>query len=143
MVILTWVKYNATALYTAFFEKQNGAGTTFRLDLGWIGNTIFLTTSNIDGTVVNQGSFIYGPNNPNLWYHIALTCGERKTGYVNGVETFSQGFVSYYPDNTYNLGIGGNLRKLNGNIAQVSIYNRALTASEIQQNYNATKSRYI
>jgi hypothetical protein len=30
----------------------------------------------------------------------------------------------------------------NGNIAQVSIYNRALTASEIQQNYNALKSRY-
>jgi hypothetical protein len=30
----------------------------------------------------------------------------------------------------------------NGNIAQVSIYNKALTASEIQQNYNATKSRF-
>jgi hypothetical protein len=29
-----------------------------------------------------------------------------------------------------------------GDIAQVSIYNRALTASEIQQNYNATKSRF-
>ncbi len=27
-------------------------------------------------------------------------------------------------------------------ISQVSIYNRALTASEVQQNYNATKSRY-
>jgi hypothetical protein len=33
-------------------------------------------------------------------------------------------------------------RLLKGNIAQVSIYNRALTASEIQQNYNALKSRY-
>ena len=30
-----------------------------------------------------------------------------------------------------------------GNIAQVSIYNRALSAAEIQQNYNATKTRYI
>jgi hypothetical protein len=29
-----------------------------------------------------------------------------------------------------------------GNIAQVSIYNRALTAQEILQNYNATKGRY-
>ena len=28
------------------------------------------------------------------------------------------------------------------NIAQVSIYNRALTASEVQQNFNATRSRY-
>jgi len=30
----------------------------------------------------------------------------------------------------------------NGNISQVSIYNRALSASEILQNYNATKGRY-
>ncbi len=30
-----------------------------------------------------------------------------------------------------------------GNIAQVSIYNRALTAQEIQQNFNALKSRYF
>ena len=30
----------------------------------------------------------------------------------------------------------------NGNISQVSIYNRALTAQEIQQNFNATRSRY-
>ena len=30
----------------------------------------------------------------------------------------------------------------NGNISQVSIYNRALTATEIQQNYNALKGRY-
>lgn len=33
-------------------------------------------------------------------------------------------------------------RAFNGNIAQVQIYNRALTAAEIKQNYNATKGRY-
>ena len=33
-------------------------------------------------------------------------------------------------------------RYLNGNIAQVQIYNRALTAAEIQQNFNATRSRF-
>jgi hypothetical protein len=30
----------------------------------------------------------------------------------------------------------------NGNIGQVSIYNRALSAAEILQNYNATKGRF-
>ena len=30
----------------------------------------------------------------------------------------------------------------NGKISQVSIYNRALSATEILQNYNATKSRF-
>lgn len=33
-------------------------------------------------------------------------------------------------------------RRLSGNIAQVSIYNRALTPQEVLQNYNATKSRF-
>jgi len=31
---------------------------------------------------------------------------------------------------------------LNGNIAQVSVYNRALTASEVSQNFNALRSRF-
>ena len=33
-------------------------------------------------------------------------------------------------------------RYFTGNIAQALIYNRALSAQEVQQNYNATKSRY-
>ena len=41
------------------------------------------------------------------------------------------------------IGEGNNGEQFRGNIAQVSIYNRALTASEIQQNYNALKSRFI
>jgi hypothetical protein len=32
--------------------------------------------------------------------------------------------------------------KFNGNIAQVQVYNRALTATEILQNYNALKHRF-
>jgi len=143
--ILTWVKYNSTTLYTAFFEKQNSGVSvnTVRLDLGWISNTIYLTTSNLDGTVINSGNFNYGANDPNLWYHIALTCGgSSKKGYVNSVNTLSQTFTSYYPNNTYNLGIGGNLRELNGNIASTQIYNRALSPQEVLQNYNATKGRF-
>jgi hypothetical protein len=36
----------------------------------------------------------------------------------------------------------GDTQYLNGNIAQVSIYNRALTAAEISQNFNATRGRF-
>jgi hypothetical protein len=32
--------------------------------------------------------------------------------------------------------------KFTGNIASVQIYNRALSATEVLQNYNATKSRF-
>jgi hypothetical protein len=37
-------------------------------------------------------------------------------------------------------GIGGNFS--DGNVAQVFIYNRALSSSEVQQNFNATRGRY-
>ena len=42
-----------------------------------------------------------------------------------------------------NHGLVSNVTHLSGNLAQVSIYNRALTAAEVSQNYNALKSRYL
>jgi hypothetical protein len=36
----------------------------------------------------------------------------------------------------------GNINYANGNIAQVLIYNRALSDTEVLQNYNATKGRF-
>ena len=36
----------------------------------------------------------------------------------------------------------GSLTYFNGNIAQVSVYNRALSAAEIQQNFNSVRSRF-
>ena len=42
----------------------------------------------------------------------------------------------------YNRTSNSRFEYINGNISQVSIYNRALTATEIQQNFIATRSRY-
>ena len=36
----------------------------------------------------------------------------------------------------------GNVDNFDGNISNISLYNRALSASEITQNYNATRGRY-
>ena len=54
-----------------------------------------------------------------------------------------------YDNNNINLeiGRGGNLppgssQFLNGNISQALLYNKVLTAQEVLQNYNATKTRY-
>ena len=48
--------------------------------------------------------------------------------------------------NTANLNLGADFNggnfQTNGRIATVRLYNRALTATEILQNYNATKSRF-
>jgi hypothetical protein len=46
--------------------------------------------------------------------------------------------------NALNLGRDsfGSLRYFNGNISQASIYNRALSAAEVSQNYNALRGRF-
>lgn len=36
----------------------------------------------------------------------------------------------------------GTTSKAGGSLASVSLYNRALTQAEIQQNFNATRGRY-
>ena len=90
----------------------------------------------------------------NTWYNFVVTLdGTTPKMYLNGVEltttilsgktnttskaiTVNQAFVGRRGDNQGNDYFGGN-------IASVKDYNRALTAAEIQQNYNALKSRYI
>ena len=69
-------------------------------------------------------------------------------GYVDGVAsgnvTISAGAGGNIAFTSYNPGVGyaGCCDVFAGQIATVSAYNRALTASEISQNYYATKSRY-
>ena len=81
------------------------------------------------------------------WYMGTMTYDNTTARiYLNGVQvgsTTSGGPVtlnSTQPLQIGTRGIGPNW--YNGNIAQVSIYNRALTPQEIQQNYNALKSRF-
>lgn len=80
----------------------------------------------------------------NTWYNGAITFnGSTLLVYLNGVQvnigtpTLNTG--------TGNLILGRfvtNVFPLTGNIAQFSLYNRALSAQEVLQNYNATKTRF-
>jgi hypothetical protein len=84
----------------------------------------------------------------NTWYNVVFVReGNSITGgykaYLNGVLYGNANTGTW--STTANLSVGGRTdatQFLNGNISQVSIYNRALTATEITQNYNALKSRF-
>ena len=100
-------------------------GSTFRTDGNGLGGRIFS-----------------GVGNPplNTWYRFCYV----KNGdlYINETKYTGSG-----TDNPYGIISLGNTRsdvnnRLNGRIAAVKIYNRALTASEIQQNFNALRGRY-
>ena len=82
----------------------------------------------------------------NTWNHFTLTYDDASIkSYVNGalVETTSTSAVSFVDWNNMVIGqwtSGSQL--MNGKIASMLHYNRALTADEIRQNYEATVGRY-
>ena len=89
----------------------------------------------------------------NTWYYLSFTQiydGTNTTMiiYINGVLANSAIFsgISQTSTSTSIFTIGGrtagDIYPFNGKVSQVSIYNRALSASEILQNYNAQKSRF-
>lgn len=77
------------------------------------------------------------------WYMLTGVQGTTLDIYVNG--GLSQSIASNVNVTTNNVNIGrwqSGSRPYTGSIAQVSIYNRALTVDEIAQNYNATRGRF-
>ena len=89
-----------------------------------------------------------------VWYNLVnVVDASKNILYINGVEISSQnrtggtnlGTNGYCVLGQEQDSIGGgfsNVQDLLGDIAQVNVYNRALSASEVLQNYNATKGRF-
>jgi hypothetical protein len=109
----------------------------------------FLVINNSFYVRANPGSYTTAFNdNPQIGQWINYTLVRRNSSnlsdfYKNGVliGTSANSTLS----NTYSnlkIGYGGGSFPF-FNLSQVLIYNRALTAQEIRQNYNATKKRYI
>jgi hypothetical protein len=83
----------------------------------------------------------------NIWYHITGIVNNNIISlYINGVfevASAAQAFTVGGWNSTARIGQRASGQfPFNGRIACVQGYNRALTAAEILQNYNATKSRF-
>ena len=81
------------------------------------------------------------------WYNISIThTGTSQVVYLNGVQIGTGNVSTNFVSGTSR--IGGNIMDssysgyLAGSIASTYLYNRALSAQEILQNYNAQKSRF-
>jgi hypothetical protein len=110
-----------------------------------------IVSSKVRFNVLTDGGWLFQDGTTvlsnNVWYNLTMVYdGSTWKGYINSNLEFSVPKTGLITSNS-SLYIGytpdvGEQAGFNGNISQVSIYNRALTASEIQQNYNATKSRF-
>lgn len=83
----------------------------------------------------------------NSWTNLSFTSnGTNAILYYNGIVNYST--TIYYPSNstTSSYGIGNNSENpaqgFQGQIPLVQVYNRALSADEISQNFNALRGRY-
>ena len=97
---------------------------------------IFTTAStNVNAAISSDG-----------WYHVVGTYdGANQRIYLNGVEITSTAKTGSIPASTNPVEIGRYYRgpyEQTGQLAQPRIYNRALTAEEVQRNYNAGKNIY-
>jgi hypothetical protein len=82
----------------------------------------------------------------NTWYHLV---GVQESNllkiYINGSVATNGSISGTPPLQDQNIRIGmwqPSSRYFNGNISSVRLYNKALSANEVQQNYNALKGRY-
>jgi hypothetical protein len=119
----------------------------------------YLTFSGLYGWTGPNGRAFYTPSagfiQNNTWYNLVVshTSGNTPNVYRNGVLSTSYTFTEgdgtrALGTNTNQVGINadiprGTIESFNGRVASIQLYNRALSATEITQNYNALKSRYI
>ena len=144
-----WVKTNATSQNGFWFEKGQ-VNTQYSL---FQEGGVIQWRMNLDGSVNNLSTTTATYMNTSNWYQVVgtYTSGSRKL-YINGTLVNSDAQTGTIITNANGMSIGafggfnpgGNGRGYyyNGNIASVKIYNRALTAAEIQQNFNATRGRF-
>ena len=147
----SWVK-SSNVSNELIINNENILYTGYRLNINVNANIeIGLRNSISDDIAIETLNSI----NANTWYHIVGTYDgtSNVSGmkiYINGVEestnTISNTLTSSTLSNQRTL-LG--IRRLSpppdplrGNIANVQIYNRALSAQEVLQNYNATKTRF-
>jgi hypothetical protein len=137
---------------TLWFKPSSSNGIVARLiefdyiNGFWLGRSI--TTPSYWGGGIRETSGDYGiflPFADNEWHYL-VSVRSSTTHYIyrDGIANFTLNTVSsnVLTSNGLLIGFSGGGFYFNGNISQVQIFNRALSATEIQQNFNAMRERY-
>ena len=137
--------------WTGIFDRESNPGSgRDGYNLYFLGSattdTFFTTERFVAGTNSSTSVTLNQSVSVNAWQHIVATYdGTTLTLYRNGSSVGTPVTTTENITNTsksLTLGVRGG-QYFGGNISNSKIYNRALTATEIQQNYLATKSRYF
>jgi hypothetical protein len=127
-------------------------GLVFYYDMGnpqksWKGE---LTTNLLPQMQPNASNWVTAgiANNDGLWHHVVGTYDRSISTariYVDGIlRNTNSSIITGPTSNTQSLLVGSRFGTagFSGSISVVKIYNRSLTAQEVQQNFNTLKGRY-
>ena len=140
-----WVKKSTKGGYHHLISKFPGGNCSYLLGTNTNGQPYFSRST----TGSNQG--INGTYNSNIsddnWYHVVASYNSLSSTLimsVNGVaQTFSLSGDIHVSTTNVNIAKRTNVGQyFPANIPVARIYNNALTETQIQQNYNATKGRF-
>jgi hypothetical protein len=141
-----WIKTNALSQFGFFFEKGN-VNTQYSL---FQEGDYIVWRQHISGGTTSQTALTANYISTSNWAHIVGTyqSGDRRL-YINGALVSSDTQTGTISTNTNGCSIGvyGGYNGArgyyyDGSIGIVRVYNKALTPSEVANNYNAIRSRF-
>ena len=151
LTVELWANLSSSTVFgsggTSWIFGEEGR---YRILYDGAGNTTFVCATTNNGWYTTVTVVYHGSNLINSWRHLVGTYdGSNLRIYVNGsfgsvttsaisgnVNSAGDPVMSLMGTDAANVGWG------TGNIGEVRIYNRALTATEVSQNFNATRSKY-
>jgi hypothetical protein len=143
MTMMGWIYVKNNQSNILIGLQESGAGS-LSLGTNSSGNVRFICrpTAGSQGTIDSSATLAL-----NTWYHIAMTKDTANsisdcTLWINGSPVNTASSTVNFPTSTaairsayyFDANIYSNI-----NIGSIQVYNRALTAAEVLQNYNATK----
>jgi hypothetical protein len=143
LTIVVWYKYTGSSnrTYTAIIGgKESGSGTEFFIGKNTGNTNIGVQDGNYSSTFVT-GSNAFDGN----WHQIVYTY-DSGTGkiYLDGTLKSSGSFTKCNDAEEIMIGIEfeGSNYPFPGNMSQILMYTRVLTAAEVTQNFNALRGRF-
>jgi hypothetical protein len=126
------------------FGKSDAVNNTNRTYGLWynIGGSAFLYQRYGSSAINAQATRTVSTN---TWYHMVGTSnGTSHVLYLNAqiAASGTAGSTFYSTTTPYTVGFAGFHARLSGYVSSVRLYNRALSAAEVLQNYNTTKGRF-
>ena len=141
-----WCKLNDLTTYSILFSgtgSNTNYGVIFMDPRSGIGGLGYYAL----GTRISDSNTTFGSN----WWNVTFVGNGGANGsrnlilYRNAVQAGSTYTYDYnFTSSTPYIGVNHDsfAELMRGNISNISYYNRALSANEILQNYNATKTRF-